>query len=67
MREVGEKKSSFSGSNYGIHIKVNDEISTALLFSQKVLLDHDMLTTFINFSDADISLVDGGNENVTSP
>jgi len=50
---------------------VHDEIFTALLYSKKVRSDiiggRDILTSFIKFSDADIPLVDGGNEKVTSP
>jgi hypothetical protein len=50
---------------------VHDEIFTALFYSKKVRSDviggRDILTTFIEFSDADIPLVDGENENLTSP
>jgi hypothetical protein len=50
---------------------VHDEIFLPSLYSKKVRSDviggRDILTTFIKFSDADKPLVDGGNENVTSP
>jgi len=50
---------------------VHDEIFNALFFSKKVHSDviggRDILTTFVKFSDAEIPLVDVGNENMTSP